>query len=109
MFGLKQKHIDAINQCFAQFDKIEQVKIYGSRAIGNFKNGSDIDLTIIGNLHFNDLLKLENQLDDLLLPYIIDLSLFHKINNTELINHINNFGIVFYEKNNNNPINPSEK
>ncbi len=98
MFGLQQKDITAINQCFEQFSQIEQVIIYGSRAKGNYKNGSDIDLTIIGNLDYRNLLKLENNIDDLLLPYKIDISLFNKINSTELIEHINRFGIIFYEK-----------
>ncbi len=98
MFGLKPKHIDAINQCFAQYPQIEQVIIYGSRAKGNYKIGSDIDLTIEGDLDYNSLLKLENQLDDLLLPYKIDLSLKHKITNPDLLEHIERVGKVFYEK-----------
>jgi type I restriction enzyme, S subunit len=98
MFGLQQKHIDAINACFAQYPTIEQVILYGSRAKGNYKNGSDIDLTIVGDLDYNTLLKLDNQLDDLLLPYKIDLSVRHKINNPDLQEHIERVGNVFYEK-----------
>ena len=98
MFGLKQSHIDAINACFTQFPEIERVIIYGSRAKGNFKNGSDIDLTIVGDLDFRSLLKLENQIDDLLLPYKIDLSLYHQIDNPNLSEHIERVGKVFYEK-----------
>lgn len=100
MFGLQQKHIDAINQCFAQYSGIEQVIIYGSRARGNYKNGSDIDLSIIGNLDYANLLRLETQLDDLLLPYKIDLSLRHKISNPDLLAHIVAEGKVFYGKEN---------
>jgi predicted nucleotidyltransferase len=98
MFGLKQYHIDLINSVFAQYPQIEQVQIYGSRAKGNYKPGSDIDLSIIGNLDFGSLMKLENQLDDLLLPYKMDISIFHKINHPELIDHIQRVGKVFYEK-----------
>ena len=98
MFGLKAKHIDAINACFAQYPQIEQVILYGSRANGNYKNGSDIDLTIVGDLDYNNLLKLENQLDDLLLPYKMDLSLKHKITNPDLLEQIERVGKVFYEK-----------
>jgi len=96
MFGLKQKHIDAINQCFADFPQIEQVLVYGSRAKGTYKRGSDIDLTIVGNLDFSSLMKLENKLDDLMLPYKFDLSLFHSITNPDLIEHIRRVGQVFY-------------
>lgn len=97
MFGLKEKHIDAINACFALYPQIEQVLVYGSRAKGNYRDGSDIDLTIVGNLGFSSLLHLENQLDDLLLPYKIDLSLHDNINSPELLDHIRRVGRVFYE------------
>lgn len=98
MFGLKQNDITLINHCFSQFSEIEQVIIYGSRAKGNFKNGSDIDLTIIGDLDYKAMLKLENLLDDLLLPYTIDLSLHRQISNSDLLNHIQRVGKVFYRK-----------
>lgn len=98
MFGLKQRHIDLLNSVFGQYPQIEQVIVYGSRAKGNYKPGSDIDLTIMGELDYSSLMKLENQLDDLLLPYKIDLSLHHKINHPELIDHIQRVGKVLYEK-----------
>lgn len=98
MFGLKQTYIEAIGQCFARYPQIEQVIIYGSRAKGSYRSGSDIDLTIVGHLDYQSLMKLENQLDDLLLPYKIDLSLKHQINNPDLLNHIERAGKVFYQK-----------
>ena len=99
-FGLKPEQIEAICQCFAQYPAIEQVILYGSRAKGNFKDGSDIDLTIIDtNAAFSDLLQLENKLDDLLLPYKIDLSLKRQINNPDLLNHIDRVGKSFYKQN----------
>ena len=98
MFGLKEQQIEAIQSCFRQYEGIEQVVIYGSRAKGNYKRGSDIDLTILGNLSFSQLLKLENELDDLLLPYIIDLSLKSDISNPDLLNHIEKVGKIFYDK-----------
>ncbi|MDX1941737.1 MAG: nucleotidyltransferase domain-containing protein [Saprospiraceae bacterium] len=99
-FGLKQAHIDMINQCFTQYPAIEEVILYGSRAKGNFKNGSDIDLTIIDNqsLSFSELLRLETQLDDLLLPYKINLSIKRQISNPDLIDHIDRVGKLFYQK-----------
>lgn len=105
MFGLKQQYIDLIHTVLAQYSEIDQVIVYGSRAKGNYKPGSDIDLTIKGNLEFGSLMKLENQLDDLLLPYTIDLSLYHNINNPDLIDHIGRVGKVFYEKSQINYIN----
>lgn len=101
MFGLKQTHIDVIHQCFARYSDIEQVNIYGSRANGRYKNGSDIDITIVGSLDYNHLLKLEIELDDLLLPYKIDLSLHRQINSPDLLDHIQRAGKMFYEKKSN--------
>ncbi|MDR2642667.1 MAG: nucleotidyltransferase domain-containing protein [Planctomycetaceae bacterium] len=99
MFGLKQQHIDAICACFADFPAIHEVIIYGSRAKGNYKNGSDIDLTIVdGNLSLSNLMRLENTIDNLMLPYKFDLSLKRKITNPDLIDHINRVGQVFYQK-----------
>lgn len=97
MFGLKQNHIDLINNSFAKYPQIERVLIYGSRAKGNFRPGSDIDLTIEGTLNFNQLLILENELEELLLPYKIDLSLLSTITNPDLLDHIARVGKVFYE------------
>lgn len=98
-FGLHEKDINAINRVFAQYSMIEKVIVYGSRAKGNFKINSDIDLTIIEtDLTFTELLEIENKLDDLLLPYKIDLSQKKKISNQGLIDHIDNIGKVFYDK-----------
>jgi predicted nucleotidyltransferase len=98
-FGLKQEDIDKINDVFASYEGIDSVVIYGSRAKGNFKAGSNIDLTIIENsLTFSELLEIENTLDDLLLPYKIDLSLKRKVSNVDLLSHIDRVGKLFYKR-----------
>ena len=99
MFGLSNNHINLINSVFSKYDNIRKVVVYGSRAKGNYRTGSDIDLTLFGdNIDLDTLLKIETELDDLLLPYNIDLSIFNKIKNNDLIEHINRVGIIFYEK-----------
>lgn len=99
MYGLKDIHIKKIRSVFAGYSNIEKAVLYGSRAMGNYRNGSDIDLTLVGeSLNLSTLLKIENEIDDLLLPYEIDLSLLHKIENPKLLDHINRVGKVFYEK-----------
>jgi predicted nucleotidyltransferase len=98
-FGLKESTIVKINGVFSAVPEIEQVILYGSRAMGTCRNGSDIDLTIKGNnVTHSQLLWIENQLDDLLLPYTIDLSLLHQIANNDLLDHIRRVGVVFYER-----------
>ncbi len=98
MFGLTDLHIKKIQSVFASYSSIKKAIIYGSRAKGNYRIGSDIDLCLIGlNLDLSLLSKIENQLDDLLLPYTIDLSILSKIENNDLVDHINRKGILFYE------------
>ena len=97
--GLSQTTQMQIISVFQNESKIEKAILYGSRAKSTFKNGSDIDLTLIGpRLSLTELLKIENNLDDLLLPYKIDLSLLHQVDSTQLIEHIDQFGLAFYER-----------
>ena len=94
LYGLQQTTIEAINSVFRKYQDIDEVILYGSRAKGNFRTGSDIDLVLKGEkLSLSDLLKIENELDDLMLPYKIDLALYHQVNNPELIEHIERVGI----------------
>jgi len=97
-YGLSPQAIEAMLGVFKQHDKLERVILYGSRAMGNFQTGSDIDLCLEGELlALRDLLAIENQLDDLLLPWKMDVSLKHSIDNPDLLKHIERVGVVFYE------------
>ncbi|QRQ99511.1 nucleotidyltransferase domain-containing protein [Dyadobacter sandarakinus] len=99
VYGLSEKTIKGIQGVFAEHPQIEQAILYGSRAKGNYRNGSDIDLVLVGpELDLSQIFKIEIKLDDLMLPYKIDLFALHKIENQDLINHINRVGIVFFEK-----------
>jgi predicted nucleotidyltransferase len=98
-YGLNDQTIAKINAVFAGCPEIEKVLLYGSRAKGNYRDGSDIDLTIVGDaVTQSHLLRIANDLDDLLLPYKIDLSLLRQIEDNEVIEHIKRVGAVFYEK-----------
>ena len=98
-FGLTEQTIEKIGGVLAQHPQVEKAVLYGSRAKGNFKNGSDIDLTIQSNgLGYDELLKIMGELDDLLLPYMIDLSILHQLTHQDLIEHIQHVGKVFYER-----------
>lgn len=99
-FGLSNKTIQAITDVFRQYPKIKKVVLYGSRAKGTHKHSSDIDLTIISDsFEFNEFQQLQIALDDLMLPYIIDLSMYKDISHKELIDHIQRVGVVFYLSN----------
>lgn len=96
--GLKSADLEKMSIIFKNFLEIKKVVLYGSRAKGNYKPYSDIDITLIGTAISITLQnKIENELDDLLLPYKFDVSLFSKIDNEDLIDHINRVGIVLYE------------
>lgn len=98
MFGLKIDTIQAIQQVFLQYPALKKAVLYGSRAKGNYRTGSDIDLTLEGeNLNLSILQNIENELDELMLPYKMDISLLKHIQNAELLEHIKRVGIVFYE------------
>jgi len=98
-FGLKDETINKINNIFIKYPEVEKVVLYGSRAKGNYKNGSDIDLTLFGvTLDLSICYRIEDEIDDLLLPYTFDISIYHQISNENLIEHIDRVGVVFYEK-----------
>ena len=98
-FGLKASVLDRIRSVFSTCPEIERVILYGSRAKGNYRNSSDIDLTIVGDqVTDGQFSSLQLVLDDLLLPYTIDLSLLRHIDNPDLLAHINRVGVMFYER-----------
>jgi predicted nucleotidyltransferase len=98
MFGLPDKTIEMINEIFAHYSKIEKVIIYGSRARGDYRNGSDIDLTIHGDISFNDKTHISDLIYELPIPYTCDLSIFNDIKNENLTEHIERVGQVFYQR-----------
>ncbi len=98
-FGLSDTTIEKTCKVFADFPAIEKAVLYGSRAKGNFKPGSDIDLTLYGVTLSKDLRStIACALDDLMLPYTIDLSVFDTLNHAELKEHIERVGVLFYER-----------
>lgn len=98
--GLKSTDIEKIQIIFKNYSEIERVIIYGSRAKGNYKPYSDIDITLVGlKIDITLQNKIENELDDLLLPYKFDVSVFHKIENKDLVDHINRIGKIIFSRN----------
>lgn len=65
--GLTKEEINSIQNVFKFHQNIFELKLFGSRAIGNYKPFSDIDLAIIGNnLNLQQLNKIETSLDELI-------------------------------------------
>ena len=97
--GLTKEVIDKINSVFVLFPEIYEVILFGSRAKGNFRKGSDIDLSLKGeSIDLNLLNEVETKLSDLMLPYTIDIAVYNNIKVQELKEHISRVGISFYQK-----------
>ena len=107
--GLSAATLEQICTTLARFPQVEKGVLYGSRAKGNFKPGSDIDLTLRGEgLTLSLLGDIDMALDDLLLPYEIDLSIYDQLGHAELVAHIDRVGRVIYQKQPESPIQPTE-
>lgn len=97
--GLSSSVRERLIHLFSTFPRVEKGVLYGSRAKGTHKPSSDIDLTLFGSeLTLRDQFRIEEALDDLLLPVKIDLSIFDKIDNPALKSHIDRVGEVVYER-----------
>ena len=92
--GLPASTVAQIHGVLSRHPEVERAILYGSRAKGNFKpgsmSGSGLDERIRG--------RIDEELDDLLLPYQFDLSVFTSITHADLIDHIRRVGVVFYER-----------
>lgn len=98
-FGLSDTTIGKLCQIFSKYPEIEQVIIYGSRAKGNYREGSDIDLTLMGEIVTEQIRShVWIDQDGLNTPYLVDLSVFNHIRSDSLINHIKRVGKSFYKR-----------
>ena len=98
MFGLDPKTIEYIKEVFKRHPEIETAKIYGSRAMGNFKYNSDVDLALLGDFSWDLTGHIHEELDSLPTPYLFDITDYKRINENALKEHIDKFGAVFYKK-----------
>lgn len=97
-FGLKDGDLETIIAVLKKYPQIEQALIFGSRAKGNFKPGSDVDIVLKGSIHDITTEIGFSLNEDSLLPYKFDVLDYNSISNQNLIDHINRVGIIFYEK-----------
>ena len=95
-FGLPEKTYEQIKLLLNSFNEIETVKIFGSRAKGNYKPNSDIDLVLYGeNITEKLLLHIGSELDELPTPYKFDIIEYKTISNNNLKTDIDKFGVEF--------------
>jgi len=97
--GLPDAAIAAIRQVLASHPEVEAAILYGSRALGRQRPASDIDLTLIGPaISAATLARIDADLDDLLLPWMIDLSCLASIDQPALLAHIERAGLELYRR-----------
>lgn len=97
MIGLSPKELEILQNVFKKFDNINEVILFGSRALGPQKTASDIDLAIKGNVDINTLSKLKYTLEeDTNLPYFFDVVIYDNLDNLELKKHIDEFGLLIW-------------
>jgi predicted nucleotidyltransferase len=98
-FGLSDATLSTVRAILRGHPEVDKAIVYGSRAKGNHKAGSDIDLALVGSaLDFDSLGSIAGDLDDSDIPYKVDLSILADIANRNLVDHIQRVGLVFYER-----------
>lgn len=96
-FGLAPNVIDQLRAEFARTPHLQRALVFGSRAKGNYRPGSDIDIALFGpELTLAELLDLDGRIDDLLLPYQVDLCQVDTLENPDLLEHIQRVGQRLY-------------
>jgi predicted nucleotidyltransferase len=96
-FGLPDDVLPRLLAVLSSNRKVKQITLYGSRAKGNSRDGSDIDLCLDGDaLSLKDLAELDASIDDLLLPWKVDIAVRQQIDNPDLIAHIERVGVMLY-------------
>ena len=97
-YGLPDRTLDTLNSIFRKYPGIQQVILYGSRAKGYYRDGSDIDLSLKTGetFSFSHLLRIAGDFDDSDMPYLVDVSIYGDISNPDLKSHIDRVGKVLY-------------
>ena len=96
--GLLQPDLDIVLSVLGEFPNVKEAIIFGSRAKGNFKNGSDVDIALKGeNINLEIVTNISHRLnEETILPYKFDVLDYQSINNSKLTEHINRIGISVY-------------
>jgi len=98
-FGLPPDTIKAVHQILAAVPAVDKAVIFGSRAKGTQRPGSDIDLALFGSgLNVNLLGEIAARFDESSIPYQVDVCLFDLIDHPGLRAHVQRVGRVFYER-----------
>ena len=97
--GITEKSYNYIVSYLKTNPNIEKVILFGSRAKGNYKNGSDIDLAIKGERCSPELaIDIESYINEVIpVPYTVDVVDYNSLKKKELKEHIDRVGVLFYQ------------
>ena len=99
--GLSERTMNTILSICEKYPGIKQAVLYGSRAKGKYRAGSDIDLSFMSDDDFGrtDLLRIASDFDDSDMPYFVDVSAYKNLSNSDLKAHIDRVGKILYKRN----------
>ncbi|MDK9710728.1 nucleotidyltransferase domain-containing protein [Acidaminobacter sp.] len=99
--GLLDRDFTYILEAAKKDPNIEELVLFGSRAMGNYKPGSDVDLAVKGEIIDRSTIRRLSEClnEELPLPYFFDVLDYNTIENEMLKTHIDRFGVVIYQKN----------
>ena len=99
-YGLKEYEMKTIIEYLSKYSEIEEAVLFGSRAIGLYKKGSDIDIAIKGikvTPFIAAALKSELE-EETVIPYFFDIVSYPQLRHHEFIQHIDSHGIIIYKR-----------
>ncbi|UCZ56925.1 nucleotidyltransferase domain-containing protein [Desulfurispirillum indicum] len=95
--GLSAELTSQLREELAKHPAISKAILFGSRAKGNFRPNSDIDLCLIApELSFSEYLQVADAIDEILFPYSVDLILAHQVENPDVMEHIERIGVIVF-------------
>lgn len=98
-FGLSERSMETLFSIFKRYPDITEVHLFGSRALGTYKIGSDIDLVVMNKgLQPKSISNVLADCSESSLPVSVDLVEFNSLTNAEFIDHIKRVSVLFYKK-----------
>ncbi len=104
-FGIERETLEKIIEIFKRYKQVKKVCIFGSRARGDFKKGSDIDICVwLDDNGENIIYRIEDELEEINIILLFDIVVFNNITKESLKNSILKEGVIIYEREDNGKI-----